>query len=155
MGESNKRASWNKVRERSRENLEGYSRKPRRDTVHREVCGVQDSGERKDRNKGQDNAKKQGEGGGALRDVRGVKRRNRNENVSARPNGLLENAETAISCGGPGPARKKSGTSSREEDEHADSRCRRMRNIQGGTGCVEGADEQIKRMCHGEAWYTR
>ena len=38
----------------------------------------------------------------------GVKRRiNRNENVFARPNGLRENAETAISCRGPGPARKK------------------------------------------------
>ena len=34
-----------------------------------------------------------------LRDLRGVKRRNRNENVFARPNGLRENAETAISCG--------------------------------------------------------
>ena len=54
-----------------------------------------------------------------LRDVRRVKRRNRNENVSARPNGLRENAETAISCREPGPARKKEVTaqyaSSREE----------------------------------------
>ena len=41
------------------------------------------------------------------RDLRGVKRRNRNENVFARPNGLRENDETAISCVGPGPARKK------------------------------------------------
>ena len=42
-----------------------------------------------------------------LRDVRTVKRKNRNENVFARPNGLRENAETAISCRGPGPARLK------------------------------------------------
>ena len=42
-----------------------------------------------------------------LRDLRGFKRRNRNENVFARPNGLRENAETAISCRGPRPARKK------------------------------------------------
>ena len=31
----------------------------------------------------------------------------REENVLARPNGLRENAETAISCRGPGPARTK------------------------------------------------
>ena len=37
----------------------------------------------------------------------GFKRRNRDENVFARSNGLRENAETAISCRGPGPARKK------------------------------------------------
>ena len=59
------------------------------------------------RNKGKASAKKQGERGGTLRDLRGVKRRNRNENVFARPNGLRQNAETAISCRGPGPARKK------------------------------------------------
>ena len=28
-------------------------------------------------------------------------------NVFVRPNGLRENAETAVSCRGPGPARKK------------------------------------------------
>ena len=39
--------------------------------------------------------------------IRGVKRRCRNENVFVRPNGLYENAETAISCRGPGLARKK------------------------------------------------
>ena len=32
------------------------------------------------------------------RDIRGIKRRGRNENVFARPDGLRENAETAISC---------------------------------------------------------
>ena len=50
-------------------------------------------------------------------DIRGVKRRNTNENVSARPNGLRENAETVISCRGPGPARKKRYTSSRGQEE--------------------------------------
>ena len=53
------------------------------------------------------------------RDLRGVKRRDRNENVFARPNELRENAETAISCRGPGPARKKRYASSREEEETA------------------------------------
>ena len=68
---------------------------------------MQDRSKIKDRNKGKASAKKQGERGGTLTDLRGVTRRNRNENVIARPNGLRENAETAISCGGPGPARKK------------------------------------------------
>ena len=51
--------------------------------------------------------KKQGEGGGTLTDLRAVKSRNRNQNAFARPNGLRENAETAISCRGPGAARTK------------------------------------------------
>ena len=42
-----------------------------------------------------------------FRDLRGVKRRYRNENVFALPNGSRENGETAISYRGPGPARKK------------------------------------------------
>ena len=42
-----------------------------------------------------------------FRDLRGVKRRHRNEDVFARPNGLRQNAETAISCWGPGPTGKK------------------------------------------------
>ena len=33
-----------------------------------------------------------------LRDIRGIEGRNRTENVFARPNGLRENAETALSC---------------------------------------------------------
>ena len=37
----------------------------------------------------------------------GVKRRHRNENVFEPPNGLHENAVTAISCREPGPAKKK------------------------------------------------
>ena len=86
--------------------MDGYRRKPRRDAVHREV-EVQDRSKRKDRNKGKASAKTQGERGGTLRDIRGVKRRGSNEHVFARPNGLRENAETATSGRGPGPARKK------------------------------------------------
>ena len=51
------------------------------------------------------------------RDFREVKRRNRNENVFARPNGRRENAETAISCRGPGPASKECNSSRGEEEE--------------------------------------
>ena len=61
----------------------------------------------KDRNKGKASAKKQGDRGRTLKYVRRVKRRYRNENVLARPKGLRENAETAISCRGFGPATKK------------------------------------------------
>ena len=42
-----------------------------------------------------------------LGDTRGITRRDRNEKVFARPNGLRENAEYAISCRGYGPAGKK------------------------------------------------
>ena len=87
--------------------MEGYGRKPRRDDVRREVWEVQGRRRRRDRKMGKASAKKQGEIGGARRDVRGVELRDRNENVFARPNGLRENAETALSCGGSGPARKK------------------------------------------------
>ena len=82
-------------------------RKPRRDTVHREVCGVHDRSKREYINKAKASAKKRSEGGGILGDLREVKRRNKNENVFVRPNGLHENPETAISCRGSGPARKK------------------------------------------------
>ena len=40
------------------------------------------------------------------RDVRGVRRRHSDENVFARPNGPRENAETAMSCRGHGPAKR-------------------------------------------------
>ena len=53
----------------------------------------------------------------------GLRRRNGNENVSARPNGLRENAETATSCGGPGPARKKRYASSRQEEDEDAQMC--------------------------------
>ena len=68
---------------------------------------MQDRSKIQDRNKEKASAKKRGKGGGALRDLWGVTGRSRNENVCARPNGLRENAETAISCMGPGPARKE------------------------------------------------
>ena len=42
-----------------------------------------------------------------LRYLQGAERRNRNENVFARPNGLRENPEIVIPCRGPGPARTK------------------------------------------------
>ena len=42
-----------------------------------------------------------------FRDIRKGKRRKWNENVFVRPNALRENAVTAISCRGPGSARKK------------------------------------------------
>ena len=56
---------------------------------------------------GKTSAKKAGERGEAPRDARTVEGRYWNENVFARPNGLREKAETAISCRGPGPTRKK------------------------------------------------
>ena len=63
--------------------------------------------ERKEIRERKASAKEQGKRGGTLQDSRRVRRRNRNENVSARPNGLRDNAETVISCREPGPARKK------------------------------------------------
>ena len=42
-----------------------------------------------------------------LRDIRVINRRDKSENVFARPNGLRENDEITISGTGPGPARKK------------------------------------------------
>ena len=39
--------------------------------------------------------------------IKGDEGRYWNENISARPNGLREKTETAISCKGPGPTRKK------------------------------------------------
>ena len=103
--------------------MEGYRGRPRRGIVYREVWRVQDRSKRNNRRKGKAHAKKQGERGEALRDIRGVKGRYWNENVFARPNGLREKAETAISCRGPGPTRKKRYTSSREEDDVATNVC--------------------------------
>ena len=59
------------------------------------------------RRNGKASAKKYVERGEARRYIRGAEGRSWNENVSARPNGLREKAETAISCRGPGPTRKK------------------------------------------------
>ena len=53
--------------------MEGHRRKPRRDDVRREVRETQDRrSRRKDRNKGKAGARKQGEIGETLRDVREV-----------------------------------------------------------------------------------
>ena len=96
---------WDKVVEKI-PGMEGCRRRPRRGTVYREVWRVQDRSKIKDRRKGKASAKK-GERGEPLGDIRGVEGRYWNENVSARPNGLHEKAETAITCRGPGPTRKK------------------------------------------------
>ena len=75
-----------------------YSGKPRRGDVRREVWEVRGRRRRNDRQKGKPGATKQGGIEKTLRDIQEIKRRDRNENVFARPNGLLrENAETAIS----------------------------------------------------------
>ena len=124
--------------------------------------------------RGKATAKKRGEIGETLRDIRGIKGRDRNENVFARPYGLCENVEAAILCGGPGPARKKKAVCeqpggggsrctdvpvwqrNREEDSHSG---RRMWNVQGGTGgtgCVSvRGDEANRRVWHEGVWYTR
>ena len=73
----------------------------------------------------------------------------------AQPNGLRENAETAISCRGPGPARKKTEVyhyNSREEGEDAQMRpCGKA--VERGTHiigeceiCKEGRDVLEKEM---------
>ena len=72
-------------------------RKPR-DDVRREVWEVQGRSRRRDRKKRKASAKKQGEIGETLEKTRGIKRRDRNENVVARPNGLHENAVTVFLC---------------------------------------------------------
>ena len=88
--------------------MEGHERKARRDDVRREVWRVQGISGRKDRKKGKASAKKQGEIGETLeRHMRGVNRRDRNNNLFAPPNGLRKIAETAIWCRRPGLARKK------------------------------------------------
>ena len=88
--------------------MDGHWKKPRRDTaVHREVCGVQDKSKTKDRNRGRLALRNKVKEEKHLEVYGGVKIKNRNENVFAGPNGLRKNAETAISCRGPGPAIKK------------------------------------------------
>ena len=82
-------------------------RKPRHKTSPTsEVWEVQDRGRRTDRKKGKASTDKRGGIGETLGDIRGIKQRDSNENVFARPN-VRDNAETVISCGGPGSARKK------------------------------------------------
>ena len=87
--------------------MEGYRRKTRSDTVHREVCGVQDRSKRKDRIRERlalRNKVKEEEHleiYGRLREEIGTK------TYLYRPMEICENAETVISCRGPGPTRKK------------------------------------------------
>ena len=79
--------------------------KPRKYTVNREVCGAQYRSRRKDRNRERLALRNKVKEEEHLEIYGGL--RYRNENVFARPNGLRENADSAISCRGPGPARKK------------------------------------------------
>ena len=78
--------------------MKGFRRKLGRDDVRREVWEVRGRSRRKGRKKGKAGAKKQGGLRKRLRGIRGIEQRNICENVVARPNGLRENAETAISC---------------------------------------------------------
>ena len=87
--------------------MEGYRRKTRSDTVHREVCGVQDRSKRKDRirerlalrNKVKEEEHLEIYGG--LREEIGMK------TSLHGPMDYAKETETAISCRGPGPASKK------------------------------------------------
>ena len=108
MGESSERASWNKVRYRNLESMEGNRRKPRRHTVHGEVWGVQGKSEGKGEKRERCVLNKKVAGEELLENLREVKRRDWNENVFTRPSGQRENVETVISCRGPGPAIKLS-----------------------------------------------
>ena len=56
-----KRANWNKVACRSRQNMEGPWRKPRRDNVHAKVLRIQHRSALKDGGKEEANVKKDGE----------------------------------------------------------------------------------------------
>ena len=62
---------------------------------------------RKDRSRGKASAEKQGERRRTLEIYGGLRKEIGMKNVLARPTGLRANAETAIPCSGPGPARKK------------------------------------------------
>ena len=84
----------------------GQRRKPRRDMLIASLRRTRQN-QKQDRKKGKASGKNECERGGTRTDIQGVKKRHRIENVLARPNGPRDNAETAISCRGPGPARKK------------------------------------------------
>ena len=76
------------------------------DTVHGEVWGAQDRRKTKDRKKRKASMRQEGGRGRAYRDLREIKRRDWYENIFPWPNRLRENAETALSCRGPGTTRK-------------------------------------------------
>ena len=87
--------------------MEGFKRRTRRGTVSRELWRLQDrskinkSRKRKQALRNNVNEEKH------LTDIRGVEGRYWNENVTARPNGPRETAETDFSCRKPGPTRKE------------------------------------------------
>ena len=75
-----------------------------------------------------------------LRELRWVNRRNSNESVFARPNGLRENAEAVMSRREPGPARKKKEVripvSSREEEKEDAQLCPCGKEVDGTTSTL-------------------
>ena len=96
--------------------MEGHRRKPRRHTLSIHKFGmyttdVKERIERRERLELRDRVKDDEH----LGDTQGVKRRDKNENVFARPNGLRAN----VAISGIGPARKKRYTSSWEEEGDA------------------------------------
>ena len=60
------------MRQRSRKNMEGPRRKPRRYAVHRQVRGVQGRSERKDISKGKASVMQEGERGTAFEVIQGM-----------------------------------------------------------------------------------
>ena len=96
------RAVWDKVtKERAGIKCDSVVKKAlkyiggnQEDMMPAEVWEVQGRSRRNDREKGKAGAEKQGEIGDTLGDIRGIRRRDRNVNALARPNGLRENAET-------------------------------------------------------------
>ena len=114
--------------------MEGCRSKQRKDTVHRDLRGVQFRSNINYRNKGNARAEKPGEGEGILKRSTGVQRRNRNENVFARPNGNY--AKTTKLRIGPGPARTKGCTSSRGKDEDDAHMCPCVKAVESTTHSV-------------------
>ena len=75
MGKNNRKTSWNKLGQRSREGMEQHRRKSReqKQTILR---GTMTHEKKTDRNTAKTGAEKQDEGKGALMYLRGVERRN-------------------------------------------------------------------------------
>ena len=86
------RAVWEKV-------WKGIVGNQKRDNVRREVSETQGRSKRKKWKERETPAlRNKVKSEKHVRDIRGIKRRDTTENVFARPNGLREKAETAISC---------------------------------------------------------
>ena len=128
----------------------------KRYTVHREICGVQyvmkERIEMRERLAVRNKVTQEEH----LRDLRGVKRKNRNENVSARSIELCETLKLRFRVAGLDLPERKRYTRSRGEKEDApmcpcgkaieyNSHSGRMWNIQGGTGSIRG-DEENRRL---------